>query len=69
MWFFLFPGRHLFGDANVAHYGPHYIMDHPVIFITAAYRLGPFGKISLDSKLEADFDFLTAKNKQFFIGI
>lgn len=43
VWFFLYPGRHIFGDAHSAHYGPHYIMDHPVIFVTAAYRLGPFG--------------------------
>ncbi len=44
VWFFLYPGRHIFGDAHTAHYGPHYIMDQPVIFVTAAYRLGPFGK-------------------------
>lgn len=44
VWVFIYPGRRLFGDPTTQRYGPHYIMDEPVIFVSASYRVGAFGE-------------------------
>ncbi|XP_065203557.1 juvenile hormone esterase-like [Planococcus citri] len=48
VWFYIHPGRRLFGDPSTQRWGPHYIMDEPVIFVTAAYRLNSFGFLSME---------------------
>ncbi|KAF0291506.1 Esterase FE4 [Amphibalanus amphitrite] len=36
-------GGFFFGSGDADEYGPHYLMDEPVVLVTFNYRLGPFG--------------------------
>lgn len=43
VWVWIYPGRRLFGDTHPYHYGPEYIMDKPVVFVCANYRMNVVG--------------------------
>ncbi|CAG9824776.1 unnamed protein product [Phaedon cochleariae] len=46
--FYIYGGGFVNGAANFDFYGPHYLLEHDVIVVTANYRLGPFGFLTTD---------------------
>ncbi|KAK7590849.1 hypothetical protein V9T40_002462 [Parthenolecanium corni] len=48
VWVWIYPGRRLFGDTHPYHYGPEYIMDKPVVFVCANYRMNVVGFFSTE---------------------
>ncbi|XP_065203563.1 juvenile hormone esterase-like isoform X2 [Planococcus citri] len=48
VWVFIFGGRRMLGHSSPYKYGPEYIMDKKVIFVTVNYRIGPMGFLSTE---------------------
>ncbi|XP_065203589.1 carboxylic ester hydrolase-like [Planococcus citri] len=56
VWLFIYGGRRMFGHCLPYKYGPEYIMDKRVIFVTLNYRIGPMGFLSTeDSAIPGNF--------------